>query len=569
MFHSIFLSVFFLLAYPFVFYLFSDTPLKFSSFLGKLDLLGLIFFMSALGAGAMSIIFSVLQRSGLLKAKAIETALRLFVFVLLFFAFLLLAENWSYSVFGFGLKTTIAWWSKLLFAVVAIFLSSQFSPMLVRLGQALDTKKIWVGSVVGLAGAAYLVTTLTRVASNTGLEEEYGEIKDRLNVIILLSDGVDASQMSVYGSEFDTTPFLNSIRSEFMVFDNAYTNNQNSTGSVTAMLTGLSPFTSRVVYPPDLLTGENSKQSLPRILGRYGYYRSLWGVPHYVDADSQNLVGAFDSNNTREAEVDLVRSNQEKNLAQRVVDKIDLPSLQMWYLRNTLKGYSGVTLDATFVEELDNPFLQVAETEPFLAKPVRHVHLSDENRILNLLQDIDDTSRTGVPLFSLTHLMKTHGSKFRPKNQVFSRGQVEEKTWMIDFYRDAILEFDVKASRVYQRLKATDQLNNTLLIITSDHGMSWSNRKRVPLLIRWPNTKLAGSHNVNVQLLDIAPTVLDALGLETPVWMEGKSLVQPETIKPDRFIFSAGVFGNRLSGDVWLRKDGSAAKFYSSNCFSN
>ncbi|MEL6751125.1 MAG: hypothetical protein AAFO70_03485, partial [Pseudomonadota bacterium] len=52
------------------------------------------------------------------------------------------------------------------------------------------------------------------------------------DIVIMSADGISAKRMGVYGYERETTPFLSSVADEFLVVENAYTNNVNSRGSV-------------------------------------------------------------------------------------------------------------------------------------------------------------------------------------------------------------------------------------------------------------------------------------------------------------------------------------------------
>jgi len=453
---------------------------------------------------------------------------------------------------------------------ISLFLAVQFSAFFVWFGDFVAKQKvivlpILIFIVLGTGGYTFFTSANAERLESSSVS---GDIENRYNVIFLISDGIEASEMSVYGSQYDTTPFLNSIKSEFMVFENAYTNNENSTGSIVSLLTGMSPLTTRVVYPPDILDGLNSKRSLPRILGQYNYYRALWAVPHYVDADSQNMLGAFNSNNKKgEFQVHAKEpiSDFESN---RISKYFELQSLQLWFYRSVWKHHRSILADVFFIEELDNPFSQVAENTA-QAKSRLLGYLSDRQRVTNLLTDIDESSQGDYPYFILTHLMRTHGSKFNPDRRVFSAGLEETEGWMSEFYRDSILGFDQVVKQVYNKLKETSQLENTILVVTSDHGPRWSNSKRIPLIIRLPGSSATGNYNVNVQLIDVAPTILDALGLDKPSWMNGDSLIDPGAISPDRFIQSAGVFGNqRNERGVWERKSVGKFGFAKGNMFS-
>jgi N-acetylglucosamine-6-sulfatase len=98
---------------------------------------------------------------------------------------------------------------------------------------------------------------------------------------------------------------------------------------------------------------------------------------------------------------------------------------------------------------------------------------------------------------------------------------------------------DEGVGRLLQVLEETKQLDNTLVIFTSDngyfygeHGLSDERRLayepaiRLPLLIRYP--KVIPKPQVNdapVLNIDLAPTMLDVAGVPVPKEMQGKSLV--------------------------------------------
>ena len=565
MFYSILVSTLFVFLYSFVFFATSDSPLKYSSVYASIEVLSLIAFMSvafSLVALCLVRVFGLAFRNNDRRVQRIE---KFAVFTILFLGISLIAENWSYSVFSYGLKTTDSWFSKLLFISASSFLAVQFHSFFVWTGRKVERYRYVVWAALLFVTLPFLVASIDRKMDSFSTVGVSQDLENELNVLVLISDGVSASEMSVYGAENETTPFLKSIESEFMLFENAFTNNKNSTGSVVSLLTGMSPLTTKVVYPPDLLSDKYAKNNLPRLLGELGYYRSLWGVPHYVDADSQNLRGAFDVNINRTAKgIEQIVKNRP--VIQRVTEWLDLSSLPAWYIRSTFNDYLGVLADMFFVRELDNPFAQVAESQNNSANK-RHA-INDFVRVTNVLEDISETSEIGIPLFSIMHLMKTHGSKFNPNNRVFSKGMVETEPWMLEFYRDAILDFDNAIKIIFEKLEQENMLEKTVVVITSDHGMRWSNRKRIPLMIRLPNRRLAGRYNVNVQLLDLAPTILDSIGLTKPKWMQGESLLDVKRVAKDRFIISAGVSGNRLSNGVWVRKESDRSDFFTANRFA-
>jgi hypothetical protein len=124
---------------------------------------------------------------------------------------------------------------------------------------------------------------------------------------------------------------------------------------------------------------------------------------------------------------------------------------------------------------------------------------------------------------------------------------------MTDFYDDAVLDFDFSLKRVVRYLQREKILDKTIIILYSDHGERFTTEDRLPLLIRFPRGDRVGRIAANVQSLDIAPTILDILGVEAPPWMEGTSLLRGE-LDPCRRIVSAKYDDEILAtdGNVWF-----------------
>ncbi len=102
---------------------------------------------------------------------------------------------------------------------------------------------------------------------------------------------------------------------------------------------------------------------------------------------------------------------------------------------------------------------------------------------------------------------------------------------------DYLLEIkwtDQHLEKIIDLLESRGQLDNTLIIVTSDNGMAFPGAKatlyeygiHIPLAIRWgKGIKSAGrSTDLLVSLTDLAPTILEAAQLVIPDAMTGKSL---------------------------------------------
>jgi uncharacterized sulfatase len=103
---------------------------------------------------------------------------------------------------------------------------------------------------------------------------------------------------------------------------------------------------------------------------------------------------------------------------------------------------------------------------------------------------------------------------------------------ILDYYFE-VQRFDTLVGNGIALIEKRGELDNTLVVVTSDHGMPFPRAKaslydygsRVPLAIRWP-VMVPGGRKVSdlVNLKDLAPTFLEAASLPVPQEMTGNSL---------------------------------------------
>ena len=113
------------------------------------------------------------------------------------------------------------------------------------------------------------------------------------------------------------------------------------------------------------------------------------------------------------------------------------------------------------------------------------------------------------------------------------------RTDLGDYYLK-VQRFDSDAARMIALLEKNGELDHTIVVMSGDNGMPFPRGKatlydlgtRVPLVIRWGD-KVPGGRTLTdfVNLTDLAPTFLEAVGLPVPGEMTGRSLMAHLTSK--------------------------------------
>lgn len=116
-------------------------------------------------------------------------------------------------------------------------------------------------------------------------------------------------------------------------------------------------------------------------------------------------------------------------------------------------------------------------------------------------------------------------------------------------YLGEALAWDAMVNELVEELKARGEFDNTLIIVSGDHGMPGMPRGKcnlhdfgsmVSLLVSWPE-RVNASRKVDdfVSLMDIAPTVLEAAGIEPPAHMLANSFMDVLTSEENGIVDTA------------------------------
>ncbi len=109
----------------------------------------------------------------------------------------------------------------------------------------------------------------------------------------------------------------------------------------------------------------------------------------------------------------------------------------------------------------------------------------------------------------------------------------EVRSDILDYYTE-IEYFDRQLGKMLELLKKAGELDNTLIVVTADNGMSFPHSKatlyeygiHLPLAVCWP-ARVKGGRKIDdlISFCDFAPAFLEAAGLRIPEVMTGRSFL--------------------------------------------
>ena len=156
-----------------------------------------------------------------------------------------------------------------------------------------------------------------------------------------------------------------------------------------------------------------------------------------------------------------------------------------------------------------------------------------------------------------THLFEPHSSYMTHKEFPTSLSGVPG---LMEKYDYEIAFTDLWVKKLFDEVKALGLDKNTAIIVCADHGEAWGEHKqyfhgtdlfdeqtRVPLIIAIPGQK-PRVINDEVELVDVAPTLLDLVGAPIPVTMRGRSLLPAIEGKP---LPPAPIFAEQMPATAW------------------
>ena len=345
------------------------------------------------------------------------------------------------------------------------------------------------------------------------------------NVILLIMDTTRADHLSCYGYERPTTPFLEALAGGGVLFEDAVSPSPWTLPSHASILSGRFPGSHGAHFQHWRL--DDSNVTLAEILKEHGYTTGAF-VSNPFLSRTFNLDQGFDIYDD-ELEPWMLRT-----YLWRIAVKMRLSSL-------VGPRYSERRADETAAAIL-RWIERIGEGPYFLLVNFNDPHAPYDPPEESRNRFLRDRDYAGPLLDPASHddfvLVDEAGLSARDMN------------YLMDLYDGEIGYLDGVMGRLLQILEEKSGDSGTLVVVVGDHGESFGEHGLlghrgslyhqtlgVPLILSWPGTLPEGIRIPSrVQSLDIAPTILDLLGLPVPGEMEGESLVSlqdpPQTSEP-------------------------------------
>ena len=347
------------------------------------------------------------------------------------------------------------------------------------------TASVTIGLLVALLIVSYAVLRF-RQAGHT-----------EANLIIVVLDAARADRVGCYGYPRPTTPNIDLLPKESVLFAKHYCQIPSTTPSTASLFTGQHPDTHRVTYPA--LEHEEPQETIAAILKQRGFDTALFSSTPCASP----AMG--------------VGTHFEEAYYRRM-----MPSEGPAFLPESLLSQFRAWLD----EHANGPFFAYVHFLP------PHSPYQQPSDMTALFAGVDPPGYDPAAL--------TPGQFEFPVYEKTRRPRLAEPPpapeWL-NLY-DANLRYgDWAVGEVVQMLRTKGLLDNTVLVVTADHGEAfgehgyiWHSQAihqeaaRIPLLIRFPHGQKRQVVDSPTRTIDFFPTICDFYRIPIPDGVQGASL---------------------------------------------
>jgi arylsulfatase A-like enzyme len=338
------------------------------------------------------------------------------------------------------------------------------------------------------------------------------------NVLLIVWDTVRARNLSVYGYGRRTTPTLERLAASSVVFDHASSTSPWTLPSHASMLTGRWPHELSATWEQAL---DRAPRTLAEALTDRGYLTAGFVANTYYCGHELGLARGFGRYE------DYVVSLPELVISSSLVRSI----VNSWPVRRLI-GYHD-NLPRRSAAEITDHFLAWQRTtgpRPFFA----FLNFFDAHETYLPPAPFAGAFGPGPPDGSPAVIQDVRRS-LRRDWSTRPAGEIQAE---LNFYDGAIAYLDDQLNRLLAELESRGALDNTIVIITSDHGEQFGEHGLylhgnslyrplldVPLIVRFPAAAPGGRRiGARVTLRDLPATVFDLMGVRDRQELPGASL---------------------------------------------
>jgi len=337
------------------------------------------------------------------------------------------------------------------------------------------------------------------------------------NIILIVIDALRARNLGCYGGP-DPTPHIDGLARNGFLFENAFSSWNTTDQSLTSIMSGRCPRTHGIIHHGDKVKKEDLRNfrslkvtMLAELLRERGY--ATWSV----DWMKRWFKRGFDFYGYKP---------ERRFPGSLLYHLITLPYLHAKYMIDNislLRLYAGKR--RVKVGTQLQTFRDVLSTFRFTFELAR---IQDGGQVVNRGMELIGNNRER-PFFLFLHFWDTHSPYNAPRRFMPARSRVgDARDRLHAKYRGAVRYADAQVGRLAEFLKKSDLLDNTLLIVTSDHGESLDEHDiffdhhglydvttHVPLVLHGPAVLPgSGTSDAFVQHIDLVPTICERLGID-------------------------------------------------------
>ena len=371
-----------------------------------------------------------------------------------------------------------------------------------------------------------------------------GSLKGRPNIILIVLDTVRRDRLSCYGYSKTTTPNIDRLAQQGVLFKNAYSSSCWTPPAHSSLFTGNYPSKTGVLGGIRALPESNL--TLAEILKREQYITLAvaansmisasfgYGQGFYAYDELYRVEGGYKNVVFFLRESFLYGPLQNEPRTQPFVKILSAAIIR----RKTAAIFVGSEFSAVHANERVFFWLdRIPRDRPFfffINYLDAHSPYDPPDSLVEQTGKSYDGWIKGVEGFELMDALRTVEEELKQGSQIAR----SDATYLSDLYDGEIRFLDQKVGELVNGLRERSLMDNTLLIITSDHGEQFGEHKlmehrnslyeelvRIPLLFYYPGQFSPSAVPVAISLCDVPVTILDLLQIQAPEDVQGRSLL--------------------------------------------